>query len=256
MLRSDKLHIGTAGWSLPKQHAPLFPVEGSHLERYAQRFNAVEVNTCFYRDHLEKTYTRWAAAVPEDFRFALKLSKKFTHEQRLDVRVEDLKAVLQGLLGLGAKLAVLLVQLPPSLEFDLSRAGRFFHGLRTNFSAPVALEPRHLSWATAEAAALLNEFSITRVNADPEPVPSQTKDLSSLRYFRWHGSPEIYRSAYATESLDQLATQARRELKDGRSIWCIFDNTTFGHATENALQLQTLINMTEPSLNLNLPNRP
>jgi hypothetical protein len=41
--------VGTAGWSIPSAHAASFPIEGSHLERYALRLNAVEINSSFYR---------------------------------------------------------------------------------------------------------------------------------------------------------------------------------------------------------------
>jgi len=76
------LHIGTAGWQLPK---PLNaePGQGSHLERYAKLFNAVEINTTFYRPHLVKTFERWAATVPNDFRFVVKMHRSITLEQRL-----------------------------------------------------------------------------------------------------------------------------------------------------------------------------
>ena len=49
------LYIGTAGWSIPSACASHFPAEGSHLERYAQVFNAVEINSSFYRAHLPAT---------------------------------------------------------------------------------------------------------------------------------------------------------------------------------------------------------
>ena len=58
------MRIGTAGWSIPKQYAAAFAATGSHLERYAQRFNAVEINTSFYRPHRKTTYERWAARFP------------------------------------------------------------------------------------------------------------------------------------------------------------------------------------------------
>ena len=41
-----------------------------HLERYARRLSAAEINSSFYRPHQRKTYERWAASVPDDFRFA------------------------------------------------------------------------------------------------------------------------------------------------------------------------------------------
>ena len=54
----DGLRIGTAGWSIPKEHAAPFPTTGSHLERYGAVFNAVEINSSFYRPHRRATYER------------------------------------------------------------------------------------------------------------------------------------------------------------------------------------------------------
>jgi uncharacterized protein YecE (DUF72 family) len=53
------IRIGTAGWSIPKEHAEAFPISGSHLERYAAVFNAVEINSSFYRPHRPATDERW-----------------------------------------------------------------------------------------------------------------------------------------------------------------------------------------------------
>lgn len=77
------IHLGCAGWSLPREYADEFVQSGSHLQRYAARLNAVEINSSFYRPHRPGTYARWASSVPEDFRFAVKLPKIITHDQRL-----------------------------------------------------------------------------------------------------------------------------------------------------------------------------
>lgn len=77
------LYVGCAGWSLPREHWPAFAQEGTHLERYATRFNSVEINSSFYRPHLPMTYARWASSVPPGFHFSVKLPTRITHEQRL-----------------------------------------------------------------------------------------------------------------------------------------------------------------------------
>ncbi|MDQ3815662.1 MAG: DUF72 domain-containing protein, partial [Armatimonadota bacterium] len=82
-MSSAHIYIGCAGWSIPSPHAPEFPAAGSHLERYAARFPAVEINSSFYRPHRPQTYERWAAAVPTHFQFAVKVPKIITHERRL-----------------------------------------------------------------------------------------------------------------------------------------------------------------------------
>ena len=71
--------IGCAGWSIPKAHAGAFPAVGTALERYAQVFDCVEINSSFYRSHRPSTYERWAASVPDHFRFSVKMPKQITH---------------------------------------------------------------------------------------------------------------------------------------------------------------------------------
>src|SRR6201989_3016768 len=80
---SPEPRIGIAGWAIRREHSSRFSPIGSHLQRYASAFNCVEINSCFYRPHRRSTYERWAASVPDDFRFAVKLPKVITHELRL-----------------------------------------------------------------------------------------------------------------------------------------------------------------------------
>src|SRR5919112_2152540 len=147
---SSPTRIGTAGWSIPKAHAAAFPAEGSHLERYASVFNAVEINSSFYRPHRTATYERWAASVPESFRFAVKVPKSITHELRLKDTDGLLDRFLSEVCGLGTKLGPLLVQLPPSLRFEDGVADTFLSGLRGRVEGHLVCEPRHTSWFTLE----------------------------------------------------------------------------------------------------------
>lgn len=119
------LFVGCAGWSLPREHWPAFSEEGSHLQRYASRFNAVEINSSFYRPHLPKTYERWAQSVPSAFRFSVKVPRRITHELRLRHCEAALDEFLAQCLHLGERLGCLLVQLPPSLNHEPDVAGAF-----------------------------------------------------------------------------------------------------------------------------------
>src|SRR4030088_3490735 len=98
--------IGTAGWSIPALHAGAFANSGTHLARYGARLDAVEINSSFYRPHQRKTYERWAASVPEDFRFSVKLPRTFTHDRRLKNCGDLLEPFMEGIAGLGKKLDV------------------------------------------------------------------------------------------------------------------------------------------------------
>lgn len=225
------IRIGTAGWSFPRDLD--FPVEGTGLERYAARFDCVEINSSFYRSHQRKTYERWAASTPAGFRFAVKVPQTITHERRL-VGVDDLLArFLDETDGLGGKRGPLLVQLPPSLRFEAERVGAFLKTWRAHTNVSTVLEPRHPSWFAAEPEAMLAEFQVARVAADPAVVPQAAEPggWRGLVYRRWHGSPVIYESAYPPEVLDALASR----LVDEPETWCVFDNTKFGAATRDAL---------------------
>jgi uncharacterized protein YecE (DUF72 family) len=234
------LRIGCAGWSLPRAEQERFPVAGSHLERYASRFGAVEINSSFHRPHRPATYARWSAAVPPPFRFAVKLPKAITHELRLQSTEGLLEAFLEEVSGLGEKLGCLLVQLPPSLDFEPAVAAAFFAGLRSRSALPAVCEPRHPSWFTPEADRLLRDLSLARVAADPACVPAAAEPggMRSLAYYRLHGAPRTYYSAYDDAFLTALATRIRKDLAAARDVWCIFDNTALGAATRNALELQ------------------
>lgn len=239
-----EFRIGTAAWTLPKEHKDQFPPSGSHLERYSQVLNAVEINTSFYRQHKHATYEKWASAVPDDFKFSVKLERLFTHERKLADPGPELLERIEGIQGLGAKLGCLLVQLPPKLEFIEVTAGSFFETLREIFLGPIAVEARNKSWSSSEAFKLRREFELSPVIADPEPydganlISSTHGSSRVVHYYRLHGSPEIYKSRYETARLESFAEQMRVSAKQASSVWCVFDNTTFGHATQNALELQ------------------
>ncbi|WP_448205810.1 DUF72 domain-containing protein [Azospirillum sp. sgz302134] len=232
------IRIGCAGWSIPKLSAPAFPAEGTHLERYARVFPAVEVNSSFYRPHKPETWARWAESTPPGFRFAAKLPRSITHERRLKDCLEPLERFLFEVGHLGDRLGPLLVQLPPTLRFDASVAEPFFTSLRARCGGLIVCEPRHPSWFTPPAERLLVDHAVARVAADPAPVPEAAEPAGwdGLRYWRLHGSPVMYRSAYPLDVLDRLAARLAREARE-RPVWCIFDNTADFHAVDDALTM-------------------
>ena len=237
-MEPTRLFLGTAGWSIPKESAPRFPGEGSHLERYARRLQAVEIDSSFYRPHQPATYARWAAAAPEGFRFAVKVPRQVTHVSRLrDAALLDRFA--DETAALGTKLGPWLLQLPPGLRFDPPSVGRFLERLRSRFSAQVTCEPRHTSWFTPEAGQLLAAFQVARLAADPAICPQATRPggWDGLVYYRLHGSPEMYRSSYAGKFLEEMAGLLSTAAASA-PVWCIFNNTAAGAAIENALALQ------------------
>jgi uncharacterized protein YecE (DUF72 family) len=232
--------IGTAGWSIPRTATGFFASSGAVLERYASRFRAVEINSSFYRDHGAKTYEKWAALTPDNFRFAVKLSRAYSHSREWNKT--DLLHTVDGYLHLGHKLGVILVQLAPRHQFELEQDRELFATVRRVYAGPIVVEPRHRSWASHEAHLLLHEMKIGKVHADPERCPDLKPEFESpITYYRLHGSPEIYASDYAYHDLQQLGEKVQAEKAGGQNSWVIFDNTKFGRATHNALELVNIL---------------
>lgn len=231
----SKLLVGCAGWSVPGAQRAHFPEAGSHLARYAAVLPAVEINSSFYRPHKPETYRRWRESVPDNFRFSVKVPRTITHEHRLQNTDELLARFLQEVEELREKLACLLVQLPPSLGFHRRSVEAFFERLRKQTAAPVVCEARHRSWFSAEAEEALAALGIARVIADPAVAPVAVKGQTV--YVRLHGSPEMYHSAYTEDFLDKLAEELKSYRAEGKTAWCIFDNTASGAAMPNALSL-------------------
>ena len=237
------VRVGIAGWALRREQQPMFDAGVSHLARYATRFDAVEINSSFYRRHRAATYARWAASVPPGFRFSVKVPKAITHAAKLVDPDAALDEFIGDVSALDTRLGCLLVQLPPSLQLDAAVAERFLGALRARYQGSVALEPRHVTWFTPEAEALLVRYEVARVAADPPKAPDGMKPggWPGLVYYRMHGSPRTYYSAYDDALLGRLAAEIRTRALGGVPVWCIFDNTALGAATPNAFELQRLL---------------
>ncbi len=195
--------VGTAGWAIPRRWSALAAAEGKGLLRYSRVLNAVEINSSFYRPHARDTYARWAAGVPENFRFSVKVPKAITHEAKLLDTGDALQQFLDQAGGLGPKLGVLLVQLPGRFEFDAGVVEAFFAKLRKMHTTPVAPG----GWG-------------------------------GIAYFRLHGSPRIYFSPYDQPFLWAIA---RRVTALPVPTWVMFDNTGSGSAFENATRMRDLL---------------
>jgi uncharacterized protein YecE (DUF72 family) len=235
-LSACAIRIGCAGWSLPREYADRFPAQGTHLQRYASRLGCVEINSSFYRPHRPQTYARWAASVPDDFRFSVKVPKQITHVLRLRDCIPALEEFLAQCGQLGEKLGCLLVQLPPSQVFEEEVADVFFRSLRERFAGHVVLEPRHESWVSAEP--LLQARHIAQAIVDPSRISTDSEPggWDGFKYWRLHGSPRIYYDAYDAVYLAQLEQTLSAAVQDG-PVWCIFDNTAAGAAVGDALKL-------------------
>src|SRR5688500_7656937 len=102
-MREGRILVGTAGWSIPRASAHHFEGEGTHLQRYARVLPCAEINSSFHRPHSARTYAKWAASTPPAFRFAVKLPRTITHDQKLRRARGPLERFLEESAGLGRR---------------------------------------------------------------------------------------------------------------------------------------------------------
>jgi uncharacterized protein YecE (DUF72 family) len=244
------MRIGTAGWTISRETADSFAGEGRHLQRYARVLDCAEINSSFHRSHRVEVYERWAAQTPPGFRFSVKLPRTITHDARLRRAREPLRRFLAEASGLGDRLGVLLVQLPPSFAFEARPVRNFFALLAELSPAARVCEPRHASWFTPAADRVLVAARVGRVAADPARWPEAARPggwlgpagdgRGAVVYHRWHGAPRVYWSRYEAAWLAAQAEALAAWPREAQP-WCIFDNTASGAAIANALELRALL---------------
>ncbi|HEX8412361.1 MAG TPA: DUF72 domain-containing protein [Sphingomicrobium sp.] len=240
--------IGTASWAIPATDRDVFQAPGTSLERYSSVLRGAEVNSSFHRPHRRTTWERWAASVPDGFQFAAKMPKEISHVRRLVDARAPLEQFLDQVTGLGDKLKLLLLQLPPSFAYDESTTSLFLDLVASLTDTPLVCEPRHGSWFEAEAGRLLVSRRVARVAADPASVPDAAHPggWRGVTYMRLHGSPVMYRSAYGEDRLQVYASRITEDVAAGRPVWCMFDNTAASAALGDALTMTKLLEVSCP----------
>jgi len=166
----SRLFAGASGYAYKEWQGSFYPEKikaEDMLAWYAQHFPTVEINNTFYRIPKPSVLEHWAQVTPLEFRFAIKASRRITHDARIKADAADSVDYLYRMLAsLGAKLAAVLFQLPPNLKKDLPRLEAFLKMLPDNHRA--AFEFRNDSWFDDEVYARLREANAALVLSERE----------------------------------------------------------------------------------------
>src|SRR5256714_6008358 len=122
-----QLLTGTSGFSYSSWRGSFYPrrlKSDEMLAYYAGRLGTVEVNTTFYRTQPEDVIAGWAAAVPPEFRFAVKAHRRITHNRRMPNLDEAMRVLALQAGGFADRLGPVLFQLPPTAPFEAGRIER------------------------------------------------------------------------------------------------------------------------------------
>ena len=131
------------------------------LEHYSRQFCTVELNASYYRWPVDESFSSWRRRLPAHFILSVKAPRALTHAKRLYAPESWLARIVRGFNRLGTRAGVLLVQLPPSAEFDAARLAYFLRCVPT--ATRVCMEFRHPSWHQDATFELLQALQLSRV---------------------------------------------------------------------------------------------
>lgn len=124
MPRRGRARIGCSGYAYDDWRGPVYPAGAparTWLGLYAERFDAVELNTTFYRLPTVQAVDGWRDQVPPGFCFAVKVGRFGTHRKKLLEPEWWLVNHLERVRHLSDRLGPNLFQLPPRWRRDVPR---------------------------------------------------------------------------------------------------------------------------------------
>jgi uncharacterized protein YecE (DUF72 family) len=273
-----RVYIGTSGWSYPKGKGAwdnvFYPpklADKDKLPFYARYFNTVELNSSFYRPPSKFAAKAWAAKVPDDFRFTVKLWQKFTHPKMFEkatgeswrVADDDFEVFNEGIqpLAEAGRLGPLLAQFPTSFRPDGGAIEYLEDLIRRMRGAGfrLAVELRHREWTESEQTQALRGFmeeqQVAWVMIDEPRFKTSIRGVpltSSVAYLRFHGrnykqwwshgeSEDRYNYLYTPEEQKHLASDVRELASQTSETYAFYNNHFGAKAVVNAVELQRLL---------------
>lgn len=245
------IRLGTQGWNYDAWVGPFYPIgtrAADYLSLYARAFDAVEVDSTFYAAPSAKTLRGWAARVPAEFTFALKLPKEISHENRLRDEAGLAPLFFDCARELGEKLGPILIQLGP----DFTPAERpafteFLSSLPRDLQ--FAVEFRQRDWIDQDVLALLTEHNVALALTDARWIPRRTMlalaehPTADFAYVRWMG-PNRDIVDYSriqfdrTRELETWSEVLRGLAERVKDVWGFANNHFAGHSPSTARDLQ------------------
>lgn len=236
--------IGTSGYVYRHWRGGVFYpphlAPRDELAWYAERFRTVELNNPFYRPPSAEIFARWAAVVPDDFHFAVKVTRVVSHYRRLREASEPLARFLEQAGALGPKLGPLLVQLPPQFQLDLPVLEHFLAGLSP--SHRWVLEVRHPSWQVPAVYHALAARGIALCVPVGGRIQPDLVTTAGFTYVRMHAGAQAG-GRFDEAELARWAGRVRALARSGKDVYVYFNNDRDGHAPRDAERLRQLLGL-------------
>ncbi len=188
------MRIGCSGWSYQDWVGPFYPRDaksGDYLKLYSHVFNAVEIDSTYYRTPSPLMVNNWRKTAPEGFLFTAKFPKKITHELKLRDSMAQLERFYKSISELREKLGALLIQLPPSFNMkkDADALENFLGQIDTKYKH--AVEVRNKSWFKPEVYKSLEQHGVALAWSENQYASTPPEATSDTAYLRMVGDRAI-----------------------------------------------------------------
>lgn len=248
------LLIGTSGWSYKEWVGAFYPSSTTNkLSYYSRIFGTAEIDSTFYAYPSKGLVLGWSRYSPEGFVFSAKLPQLLTHEKRLDpgkgVEADLLRflSLMKPLIA-GGKMGPVLIQLPPSFNYesDFARLNGFLKMVPEDLR--FAVEFRHPSWLREEVWSLLRDRNVANVIVDEPLLPPDIVVTADFSFIRWHGhgSRPWYNYRYNEKELKGWAPKVQELAARVKRTYGYFNNHFRGFAVENSLKMMGLLGVSKP----------
>ena len=230
------LLVGTSGWQYAHWRRVFYPErlpQRLWLQHFAERFQTVEVNNTFYNLPEKTVFEQWRLNTPDDFVFAVKMSRYLTHLKRLHDPDEPVRRFMDRAIALGPKLGPVLIQLPPRLRANLPLLDATLDLF--DKSVRVAVEFRDVSWFTAETQQLLERHRAALCLADSPRRKQPTWRTADWGFVRFHEGSGPHAPGYRRDVLQRWVATIAQTWSASEDVYVYFNNDTFGYAIKDAV---------------------
>lgn len=239
---SRMVFLGTSGWAYKHWKGIFYPSELPQkmwFEYFSSEFKTVEINASFYRIPTIKTVQGWNERSSSDFRFSIKMSRLVSHIRKLKNCINELKWFFSVFEPLYPKIAVVLIQLPPTMQFDPGRIAEFSSLLPSNLQ--FAFEFRNNSWYRDETYELLQKLGHIFCIHDMAGMVTERIVTTNSVYVRFHGYDSVYGGDYPEDHLRKWAEWINIQKEQNRVVYGYFNNDIGGYAIKNCIRLRQMI---------------
>ncbi len=212
----SSIFVGIGGWDYDPWRETFYPPglpKAKQLEYAAGRLTAIEINATYYKLQKPELFARWAKAVPDGFKFAIKGSRYCSNRKLLGEAGEGVERFCaQGLTELGDRLGPILWQFMATKRFDPDDFEAFLSLLpKSEGGVPLrhVVEPRHESFRTPEFVAMARAAGVGIVYADADDYPCIADLSGDVVYARLQRTRAEEAEGYEAAALDRWAEVAR-----------------------------------------------